>query len=45
MLGFVVLVIGALVIVSRRKSDGEWRRRWGDRSEGGIWRNCQNGFA
>jgi hypothetical protein len=26
-----VLAIAALIIVSRRKTDGEWRWRWGQR--------------
>ncbi len=28
---FDALALGALLIVSRRKTDGEWRWRWGDR--------------
>ncbi len=28
---FDALAIGVLVIVSRRKTDGQWRWRWGDR--------------
>jgi len=31
MLGFDAVVVIALVIVSRRKTDGEWRWRWGER--------------
>jgi hypothetical protein len=31
MLGFNVLALAALAIVIRRKTDGEWRWRWGDR--------------
>ncbi len=31
MLGFDAVVVIALVIVSRRKTDGEWRWRWGGR--------------
>jgi hypothetical protein len=31
LVAFNVSAIGALVIVCRRKTDGEWRWRWGDR--------------
>jgi hypothetical protein len=31
MLAFDAAALGALMFVSRRKTDGEWRWRWGDR--------------
>ena len=31
MLGFDALALAFLFIVCRRKTDGEWRWRWGDR--------------
>jgi len=31
MLGFDAVMLAVLAIASRRKTDGEWRWRWGDR--------------
>jgi hypothetical protein len=31
MLSFDAVALGALMFVCRRKTDGEWRWRWGDR--------------
>jgi hypothetical protein len=31
LLAFDALAIATLVIITRRKTDGEWRWRWGDR--------------
>lgn len=31
MLGFDALALALLFVVSRRRTDGEWRWRWGDR--------------
>jgi hypothetical protein len=31
LIAFDALALGVLMIVSRRKTDGEWRWRWGDR--------------
>jgi hypothetical protein len=30
MLAFDAVALGALALVSRRKTEGEWRWRWGD---------------
>ncbi len=31
LIAFDVLALGTLFVFSRRKTDGEWRWRWGDR--------------
>ena len=31
LVAFDVMALGALAIISYRKTDGEWRWRWGDR--------------